>query len=225
METRLKKSYKPAEVGQVVELPPEFKEYLGCGRFGRIGVAGDGSCFFHSICALLHEKNYLNEPPSVQATIAHNFRCRFSKTFKKNDMIHGKRGSNDESYEDLRKGFCVPSKWANETMINHASKVLNINLIFLDLTNGLAYCGVHGSESLRGSRTRSVNAVKQPTAVFSWVTRSHFEPIVRIESKDPGEPVVLTTLFEPSKSEEDANTVEILMAAYDRGCSRRMPLN
>ena len=222
METRLKKSYQPAEVGQVVELPPELKEYLGCGRFGRIGVAGDGSCFFHSICALLHEKNYLNESPSVQATIAHTFRCRFSKTFQRKDMADSK--ATGESYEDLKKGFCVPSKWANETMINHASKILNMNLIFLDLTNGLAYCGVHGSESLRGSRTRKLRAVQQPTAIFSWVSRSHFEPVVRIE-KDDGDAVVLTTLFEPSKNKEDAKTVETLMAAYDRGCSRRMTLD
>lgn len=40
--------------------PGIFCEWmLGNGRFGRMGVQGDGSCFFHSVCAITNRSDYL----------------------------------------------------------------------------------------------------------------------------------------------------------------------
>ena len=201
--------FHAASPGEIREIPPAFAAYLGCGQFGRIGVVGDGSCFFHSVCALTNRQNYLAASIEDQARIAHKFRCTFSRTLKRREIASG------ETFEDMRDGFCVPSKWANETMIKHASRVLNINLIFFDFVRGRAYCGVHGEETLRGSRERRVRGIEQPTAIFAWISHSHFEPIVRIDDAQTGQ---LTTLFEPSKSERDAETVRAVMERYDSGC-------
>jgi hypothetical protein len=193
----------------------EFSPELLCswmpkhGKFGRMGVLGDGSCFFHSVCALKNRDNYLYVSPKKQKEIAYEFRCQFAKNFTKEEYKKfSKVSKHAEPYETEHDGFCSPKVWADEVMIRHASKILNLNLIFLDLKNFKAYCGVHGHET-QDSKT------KQSTGLIAWVGRSHFEPIIRIDDAEEG---LITTIFEPHKNEQDANLVESIMDKYFKSC-------
>lgn len=193
----------------------EFSSDISCswmpshGIFGRMGVLGDGSCFFHSVCALKNIDNYLYVSFKKQKEIAYEFRCAFASNFTKEEYKKlSKISKHSEPYEVEHDGFCSPKVWADEVMIRHASKILNLNLIFLDLKNFKAYCGVHGNETFDAMTS-------QPTALIAWVSRSHFEPIVRIDDPEEG---LITTIFEPSKSKKDADLVETIMDKYFKSC-------
>lgn len=182
---------------------------VGHGKFARMGVQGDGSCFFHSVCAMTNRKGYIHKTPPQQKDIAYEFRCDFGKKFTAEEY---KRLSKPDSKSEgeYADGFCSPKVWADEFMINIVSKALNLNLIFLDLRNGKAYCGVHGQETL------DKEIPKQNTGIVAWVDHRHFEPIVRIDDAEKG---IITTLFSPSTSKEDAKIVRKIMDKYSKGCA------
>ena len=201
----------------VVELPSRLtcSWMKGEGRFARMGVQGDGSCFFHSICSLLNLNNYLFMSESKQKEIAYEFRCNFSNKFTRaqyNELSD--KSSSKKSYEEEHDGFCSPKVWADEIMIRYASRALNMNLIFLDLENDKAYCGVHGEEA-NGNITAG-SAVKQKTGIVAWVKRQHFEPIVRIDDAESG---LITTVFEPETNENDAKLIKQFMETYVDSCN------
>lgn len=205
---------------QVHELEPSVTcaWMAGRGRFGRMGVQGDGSCFFHSVCALTNRDNYLFQPASKQRDIAYSFRCAFTDRFTRREYEkHSAVSTAPKEFVEERDGFCSPTVWADEVMIRHAASVLDINLIFLDLSSGRAYCGVHGTETLTAG---TLDKVKQPTGIIAWVDRRHFEPIVRIDSADDG---LITTLFEPAADAADADLVEQVMGTYAESCSLPSP--
>ena len=204
---------------QVHELNPSvFCRWMsGNGRFGRMGVQGDGSCFFHSVCALTNRDGYLFHTPKRQQEIAYEFRCQFSKRFTKAEYESlSSKSRSPKDFEDEHDGFCSPEVWADEVMIRFASKALNLNLIFLDLDNGRAYCGVHGEATVAGMQSGDMASVAQPTGIVAWVDHRHFEPIVRIDDAERG---LITTLFEPAKSERDAQLVQRIMDTYASACA------
>jgi hypothetical protein len=190
----------------------------GRGRFGRMGVQGDGSCFFHSVCALTNRDNYLFQSAAKQREIAYTFRCAFTDRFTRREYEkHANLATAPKEFAEEREGFCKPTVWADEVMIRHAASVLDINLIFLDLSSGRAYCGVHGNETLTAG---TLDKVKQPTGIIAWVDRRHFEPIVRVDSADEG---LITTLFEPADDPVDAELVEQVMGTYAESCALPSP--
>ena len=153
---------------------------------------------------------YLNS--KQQKEIAHEFRCNFTNKFTEHEYNELKtEGSKD--YETSKEGFCSAKVWADEVMIKHASKILNLNLIFIDLTNNDVYCGVHGKETIENALNEKT--IQQPMGIVAWVNKSHFEPFVRIDNASKG---IITTLFEPSKSEQDKNFVEALVENYMSSC-------
>lgn len=202
---------------QVHELDPSLacKWMDGIGRFARMGVQGDGSCFFHSVCAITNLNNYLFVSPKKQRDIAYEFRCAFAKRFTKAEYeTLSKKSTSPKSFEEEHDGFCSPRVWADEVMIRYASIALDINLIFLDLENGKAYCGVHGKGA--GEELEAGQLVSQKTGIVAWVGRKHFEPVVRVDSAEHG---IITTLFEPDDNKEDAHLVSELMKNYSESCS------
>ena len=67
---------QPVERCYVEELTgPWVSEALGPGRWARVGVIGEGSCFFHSICYVTNRDNYVTKNEKDQMSIAQTFRC------------------------------------------------------------------------------------------------------------------------------------------------------
>lgn len=216
---------EPLENMEIHELPSTLvcKWMEGRGKFGRIGVQGDGSCFFHSVCSILNLNDYLFASKTEQRKIAYTFRCDFSKHFTLSEYSHflhkSKSKSNSptlpnvDEFQKKNDDFCVPKTWADEIMIRYASKATDINIIFLDLESGKAYCGVHGEEAER--EQKEMKSVTQKTGIIAWVKHSHFEPVVRIDDAENG---IITTLFEPENNEEDSELVNFLMNTYSSSC-------
>jgi len=207
---------EPVETMIIEEIHPDIhcNWMIGQGRYARMGVLGDGSCFFHSVCAITNRNNYLLQNEENQKKIAYEFRCDFGKVFSKEqyDLLSAKSRS-PKTFQKEKDGFCSPKVWADEVMIRFASKVLGINLIFLDLKNKKAYCGVHQDETI--DAVLDNEKIMQSTGIVAWVNHMHFEPIVRIDDAEKG---IITTLFEPSKSKEDEEAVRSFMKFYNKQC-------
>jgi hypothetical protein len=159
--------------------------------------------------------NYLFQSPAKQRSIAYEFRCAFAKKFTKSEYEKlSAKSSSPKAYDDEHDGFCSPAVWADEVMIRHASAVLGINLIFLDMENDRAYCGVHGDDAEASMKKGS--SIDQKTGLIAWVGRRHFEPIIRIDSSEQG---TITTMFEPAKFSDDAKVVNSIMQSYAEECA------
>ena len=87
-------------------------------------------------------------------------------------------------------------------MIKFASKLLGYNILFVDLSSEKMYCNVHSKDTMNSIEDEPVN---EPTIVVAWVSRSHFEPIVKIGDAEGGR---LRTMFNPAMSREDYDTVK-----------------
>ena len=114
----------------------ELPSHLACswmaghGRFARMGVQGDGSCFFHSVCAITNREGYVFADAERQRDIAYEFRCAFSRRFTPEQYAElSAKSARAKSFEAERDGFCAPSVWADEVMIRYASRALDINLV------------------------------------------------------------------------------------------------
>lgn len=138
--------------GDARELPTDVvQRYLADdgSRFARIGVAGDGSCFYHSVCVILNKDGYLSKSPREQARIAHAFRCDFQADFDTRAFEYFSADARTgKTFAATRAAMCSPAVWADEVMIKHAAAVLDMNLMFMDTSHGTMYCGVHGGDTL-----------------------------------------------------------------------------
>lgn len=230
---------KPLETGIIQELPSEIQiKWFNSqknGTFGRMGVNGEGSCFFHSVLSILNPYNFINLTEDKQIELANKFRCSFSQSFtldefdqltrrteEKNDEPNFRqRGEErlkkiEREYKNAQKVFCQPKVWADETNIRIVSNLLNLNLIFVDFSKkNEVYCSMHGDESLKNlNECHPVNEL-QKTGIIAWIERSHFEPIVRIDNKSTGE---ITTLFDP-ENPKDSEFLLHFMSTYKQECN------
>lgn len=166
---------QPANVGSYEPIPEKLRArfFPKCppGTVVRLGVHGEGSCFFHSLAAAINYGGYRSKPLDERGELGRAFRCKFQNHMDR-DLFHKIR---DESPENMRLPFdavhdnyCVPTEWAEETMIKYTSVHLHLNIIFIDTStsSGKFYCPVHG------------NPVDQNTVVILWVDHSHFEPVL-----------------------------------------------
>jgi hypothetical protein len=194
----------------VTLLPPDLREmYFGRtdALFGRYGVPGDGTCFFHSLCAARNTNDFLQVPVSEQKRIGHRFRCAFTDhltdvrwgRFMKNRGFRG--GINADT---AREQFCDSKHWADETMICYVSDVCKMNLVFIDATTGKIYCGVRGK-------------LTEPLIVIMWINQSHFEPVVQIKELDAATRKLGVQFVFDSK--DDSEIVDAIMNNYRAQCS------
>lgn len=200
---------KSGETGMVYELPRKTCEkWFGNYRCARVGTIGEGSCFYHSLAFAMNFQNYCYQTSDQKRKeIVHTWRTnRFAKTLTKEEYekFHTK-----ESYEKMLSDIENPTTWANQYHIKHASSILNVNIIFLDLREDSPYCGIHDRRVLYSPENTVV-----PTIIVAWVNRQHFEPIVRIEDPEKG---LLRTMF-TADDPVDKEFIEAVMKSYADSC-------
>lgn len=177
--------------------------------FGRFGVHGDGTCFFHSLCAALNHQKYLFHDSATQQALGHEYRRNFTALITPERLAQFQREQNVKEsldLEKLKRQFKDDKTWADETMIKLVSDVLSLNILFIDTDKNKLYCGVRGEKD-------------EPLIVILWVNHAHFEPMCRVMGVQPEQKQVKAqfqfSLFKP----QDQEVVEIMMSNYNAQCS------
>ena len=176
--------------------------------FARLGVHGDGTCFFHSLCAALNMENYLFADTATQQQIGHRYRNRFTahitpekwSQFQRDNGVTG-----GVSVEQLKEQFRDDTRWADETMIKLVSDVMELNILFIDTDNQKLYCGVRGEKD-------------EPLIVILWVNHSHFEPMLRVLDADLKTNKIQAQFQFSLFNRADKEVVDIMMSNYSAQC-------
>lgn len=201
------------QVQEVQLLPRELQAryFASCPDllFGHYGVHGDGTCFFHSLCAATNKRNYLHKPSAEQQQIGHKFRCAFTDhlTDERWDRflkLRGLDGGNAVNAKEVRKQFCSSKTWADEVMIKYVSDVMKLNLIFIDTQTGQIYCGVRGKSN-------------EPLIIILWIDHSHFEPLFCIRDANMDDNRLAVQFAFDEKADE--NVVNAIMQNYQAQCA------
>jgi hypothetical protein len=204
------------------ELPRFVVEKLSLpfgARLIRMGVHGEGSCAFHSMCAALNIDEYMHRSVKDQFYIAHKFRCQFRDSFdiRTYTEYRKKLPNYTKSFDTVNEELCDPSAWADEMTINHAARTLQANILFLDIAKNKFYCGVHDKEVLFDSLHDNSHVNTSPTIIVHWCNHSHFEPIGRILTVGKLK-TKIQLIFRPHEKKEDAEIVNGLMKMYKDEC-------
>ena len=176
----------------------------------RMGVHGDGSCAYHSICAALNLEEYNSCTDKRQKEIAYGFRCSFRDGLTQDKLraiLQKSKSKSPVKLEAVEQALCNPKTWADETALRIVGDSLGINMIFVDTMKNKVYCGVHHDKAL----THLV-----PTMVILWIGHAHFEPLALIIKVR--EHVVDTKILLDPKNERDARYIRALMARYLKQC-------
>ena len=179
---------------------PRFRKPI---IMGRRGVFGDGSCFFHALCAAQNTKNYLHVPPSVQKSIGHTFRCAFNKHINKQrwaKFLADRHLDPDVNFPQIQRQFCTSNHWADEIMITLVTDVLRLNIIFIDTLNGKIYCGVKGGR-------------KHPLIMILWNNHKHFEPVFVVREIDGVSQPQFKFFWD-----KDKDVINSIMNVYKKQC-------
>jgi|SRR3989344_2016789 len=172
--------------------------------FVQFGTWGDGTCFFHSVCAALNYKNYLHASSNQQKTIGRTYRCEFAKKITDrvwNQFQAKHSGVVKMATEQVRRNFCNFRFWANQEMIMFVSELLGLNILFVDVDESKMYCGVHGSSD-------------QPMIVILWLNKSHFEPVGACRAvSDDG--TLVQFKFDPA---QDREIVDFILNSFNAQC-------
>jgi hypothetical protein len=212
-----------APANHVYELPASVTKALNLPtgvRLARMGVHGEGSCGYHSMCAALNIEDYVHRSTADQKRIAYDFRCRFKDTFSRatfekiRDTI---TSPYSKSYESVAEGLCDPHAWADEVAIKHAANILHANIMFLDLARNRFYCNVHNEKVLKAANKGQSGTKDVPTILIHWVNHTHFEVMARILDSGP-DVTNLQFIFRPHDRDDDATIVNALMTTYKREC-------
>lgn len=184
-----------------------FPAFPGRVLFARYGVHGDGSCFFHSLCAAV-DPTYVQADASTQARMGHTYRKQFKKYLtdeRWNQFVQRHKITTELTAGKVRSSFGDSTVWADEIMIRFVSSALKMNIVFIDTNNSAIYCGVHGRDD-------------EPLVVVMWIDRSHFEPLCVIKGVQGNkcESVDAQFLFHPQR---DKDVVDAVLHNYQAQCS------
>ena len=183
-------------------------------RLARVGTIGDGSCFFHSVCLASNLHNYAAANALARKDIAYQLRRDISDALKEEDF-EGKPAD----FQKFKESIIEPKTWANEKMIKWASKFMNKNIVFINLSDNKnqLFCGVVHESLLDAVKKCASHDSGISTILVGWIDHSHFECIVRIDSvtKDL---VNTTSQFSPTNKKDLDTTIIPLMLAYSKKC-------
>jgi hypothetical protein len=175
--------------------------------FARYGVHGDGSCFFHSLCAAV-DPNYTKADAGTQARMGHAYRSQFKGylTDERWNQFVRRHGIETElTAGKVRSNFHDTTVWADEIMIRFVSSALKMNIVFIDMNNGTIYCGVHGRDD-------------EPLVVVLWIDRSHFEPLCVITDVEGARCKNVNAQFQ-FHPQRDKDIVDAILHNYQAQCS------
>lgn len=174
----------------------------------RVGVDGEGSCFFHSVCYLTNPE-YCNWSLARQKECGESLRksiaeelsgeageakwAEFAKTPIAQRLI--KRDSKAKKLKNVIGWFKKPSVWANEIMIAYVSWKLDVDIVFIDAVNTRVYCD-----------TLPENKDARKTIIVIWVEQEHFEPVAILKSHSSDSVRLLTMLTDPAMISEVRKT-------------------
>jgi hypothetical protein len=174
----------------------------------RVGVDGEGSCFFHSVCYLTNSE-YCNWSLKQQKDCGEDLRktiaaelsgesgelkwTEFSKTPIAQRLM--KRDSKARSLKNVIGWFKKPSVWANEIMIAYVSWKMDIDIVFIDAVNTRVYCD-----------TLPENQGARNTIIVMWVEQEHFEPVAVLKDHSGDHVKLLTVLKDPDMIAEVRKT-------------------
>jgi hypothetical protein len=150
-------------------------------EFGRVGVLGDGSCFFHSSSMCMFPK-YFTFTNEERQNFVKKLRSKLGDMFtpEEHDLLHNKTNYpfKKRDFQNLKTAWPDISSWADESMIRFFSKKFKVNILFINFNtkNASFYCGVHGDESI-GNVSEKSPWFTIPTFMIAWINGSHFEPI------------------------------------------------
>lgn len=140
----------------------------------RMGTHGDGSCFFHSLASIVNYKGYLEKSSEDRLGLGREFRCAFQGAMSPkvwNDIVDTTPHNIKRPFHDVKRGFCMPHEWADESMIKYTSATTGLNILFIDARTHDFYCMVNGNES------------EQDSVVVLWIDREHFEPVLFVRKR------------------------------------------
>lgn len=196
-------------VGYFAKLPPQvhqrFFPTFRPEAVQRMGVHGDGTCFFHSLASAVNMDGYLQLSHQERQAAGHRFRCDFEarvddKLWSK--MVRQSPHNIRAPQAQVKQNFCQSRVWAEETMIKATSMVMGLNIIFIDGSSNNYYCGMKGQPQC------------QDTVVMLWVDHAHFEPVLFMRRRC-ADHVHMDGLLNHRK---DRGTVERVMGRFDTLC-------
>lgn len=168
------------DVGVYEPLPVKVhqKFFAPFNHVRRLGVHGDGSCFFHSVAACINFDNYhAHEGPDrrliglrlrkqIETHLVNGGEPRWKRFWRRRNLSR-KALDRIPSYSKILETVKNTSAWAETHLIMYAMHKKKLNHIFIDATTNRIYCGV-----------LSMDNPKQPLVMILWLNHSHFEPIV-----------------------------------------------
>jgi hypothetical protein len=190
----------------------------------RIGVDGQGSCFFHSVAFLLNPR-YCNLSIEAQQACGEGMRAKLAAELGEPgagkarwarflDTPMGSRLLKQEptarKLSAVIAWFQKPTVWANEIMIAYVSWRLNLDIVFIDAVNTQVYCD-----------TLPEGTAPRPTIMVIWVEQEHFEPVAVIDpaasqrTLQPGDSLELLTVLDPARH---ADLIRRVRQTYKQQC-------
>lgn len=136
-------------------LAKRIRSQVGGLALYRVGVDGDGACFFHSLAALMNTENYRNANLRTRKEIVKRMREKMSAGVASR--------SNDTRVADEIAEY---SRYADESIIREIQNSYKINVIFWCLDSNEVQAQVP-----------VLDVEKYPTVMIAWVEHEHFEPI------------------------------------------------
>lgn len=129
-------------------------------------VAGDGSCFFHSLLAACNTGGYRTQKVKTQQEWALRLRRNFAGKYdrKFHDEVSD---DDDEEYDEVRKKMGQLKEWATEPMILFTMRYKNMSLAIYDVKNRRLV-----------SRIWPEDFMTRKCVLILWVNHEHFEVLL-----------------------------------------------
>ena len=164
------------DVGVYAGLPKSVKTkfFKPFAEVQRLGVHGDGSCFFHSVAACVDLDAYHTRSHADRQQIGLRLRKKIQshlldggedkwKAFWRRRKLSKMALARVPSFQEIVAQANDPSAWAATHLIMYAMQKLRLNHIFIDATTNQIYCGVVALEKKR-----------RPLVMILWVDHAHF---------------------------------------------------